>query len=854
MSRRNWIVVGLFAVLTAMVLAVPSTASAAYTNPDCVSCHSTTNGTVPAQDFGVGAVDFTTACKKCHDNSLAGTHPYHHPTANCGSSCHPGWGASLVSAVPNYMDPRGYGVFAAPNSADTSPAVLHLIHSKPRWMDSKSFPFSKCGSCHAVATCDSCHDNPPAPDDTTHANHATSQSISPWIGNTSSGVTNGDQSENTYVLNNAIRCGAVSCHDTAGVANSTAGYLDDVSHTANPEHGYLANTVTKTPSTAWRLMYSNIYTLGQISQSNTAGSTLTVPFTGEQVILVSDKDPYRGKADVLIDGVFRETLDLWQETTANQVEVFKSPVLPFGPHTITVRATGTKRPLARAAFVRVDQFKVFSSAPGNVAPTCASCHPDRISLHDPNAIGNFSHEASPTAGNQYSGYRCDTCHNMEFRGEHQRITSSTTSQLCASCHQAWAPDDQGISGDWVSTDGCNFRQCHVAASPREPHTNEAAGHAVTTDAAEESCRQCHAGDLAVIHSNSVVGSFVTNCNTCHTPTKTATSKSCVDPACHVGTRTISVETHAFSLTKHTATPWTSATQGASPAVAAGGLECSICHSARVDTAHATTSLGAVSCGTGGTGNTGCHDNVSLTGRATATATWPTNKCTECHNSGANVTHSTIVPDHAISAGACAGTGSNCHASTDLMALHSVSQSGGAPKYSSCVDSGCHSAGNKDKRPALITCGTGNSCHTTLTPANHGADHQYTSASDYSQTTSETIAGESGCSGSGIACHGTVGTRDGVTEFHATKTAGCTATDKCHASSSMDATFRAAGSGTDCVRCHAGGFVNGSDATPLSGLSPAGHYGDTTHTATGGLGTVTSGGSATRPARHATAWA
>jgi hypothetical protein len=132
MSRRKMFVSGLFAVAIAMVIGLPASASAAYTNPDCVGCHSASIGAVPAQSFGVGAVNFGTACKKCHDDSLAGSHPYHNATSNCGASCHPGWGASLVSAVPNYLDSRGYGAFASANSADTDPALLHIIHSKPR--------------------------------------------------------------------------------------------------------------------------------------------------------------------------------------------------------------------------------------------------------------------------------------------------------------------------------------------------------------------------------------------------------------------------------------------------------------------------------------------------------------------------------------------------------------------------------------------------------------------------------------------------------------------------------------------------------------------------------------------------
>lgn len=230
MVTRSWLGAGFFAIAIASAIACPAIASAAYTNSDCTACHTVAVATAAAQDFSVGAVDFNTACQKCHDNSLAGSHPYHNTTANCGGVCHAGWGASLVSAVPTHLDSRGYGSFASSSSADTDPALLHLIHSKPRWMESKQFSFSTCGSCHAVASCDSCHDNPPAPNATTHVNHAP---VTPWVGNTSSGVTAGNQAENTYVVGNAVACGSASCHDTAGVASSAPGLQDDKTHAAS---------------------------------------------------------------------------------------------------------------------------------------------------------------------------------------------------------------------------------------------------------------------------------------------------------------------------------------------------------------------------------------------------------------------------------------------------------------------------------------------------------------------------------------------------------------------------------------------------------------------------------------------
>jgi len=814
MVRQKWLVAAMLAVALAMVMGLPAAASAAYTNADCVGCHRSALGAVPAQKFSVGAVNFATACKKCHDDSLAGSHPFHNATANCGSSCHPGWGASLVSAVPNYLDSNGYGAFAAADSADTDPALLHIIHSKPRWMESKEFSFSKCGSCHAVATCDSCHDTPPAPD-ATHLNHATA--VTPWIGNTSSGVSLGNQLEDTYVLGNAITCGATGCHDTAGVASSAPGFLDDKSHVADTGSGYLTNTVTTTPSTAWKVMFSNAYTLGQISQANATGATLSVPFTGEQIVLVSDKDPYRGIAQIIIDGVSRGTVDLYQDTTASQVDIYKSPVLSAGAHTITVKVTGTKNPAARANYVRVDRFKVYNRAVGKVAPACTTCHPSNAGSH---GMGVFSHVATGTAAGMLSGSRCDSCHEMSFIGEHNRGSSSSVGRGCANCHTAYAPSTW--TGTWNTASGCAYTTCHQAATPRAQHSAMAAGHAVTSVPAEAVCRGCHTGDLAVIHSNSVAGTFVTNCNTCHTASTVPSSKSCVDAACHAGTGVTSVAAHNFNTTKHTATPWTSAAQGAAPSVSTGGKECSLCHSARLDTAHAQTSKGAISCTTGGTGSTGCHNNTSLTSQAVASARWTQKRCTQCHNSGSNVSHEGTVTAHAVSAGACAGTANGCHTSTDLWAIHAKSQSGGVPTGASCANAGCHSPANLNKRPTQKTCGQGNACHTNKELGTHPGshNHSYTATSDYNAATG------TGCANSGAGCHGTDATRvDMVTPYHSGS--GCMGS-VCHTSSSK----AAYGGSNACVSCHDGNYTGAPDRVGLSNAYPNGHFNEATHTATG----------------------
>jgi len=342
-------------------------AAIAANDVSCVACHEG----VTASDrhgFSVAPVNYATACRKCHDQSLAGTHPYHNGEANCGASCHPGWGASSGSSIPRYLDT--YGVFATPTSQDASASSLHVIHSKSTWPAGIDTSVSKCGSCHAVAACAACHDGTVS---SAHANHAsTMTSATAWTGSTSRGVDEGDQLEDSHTVTETVRCGGPLCHDTDHVSDASPWFLEDRSHAASTTYRYLANTVATTGT--WRVRSSQSYSAGQQKQSNIAGSTLSVGFTGQQIAILADNDPYRGIAEVLIDGVSRGDVDLYSDTTRNQVEVFRSGVLAPGAHTITVKVKGTKDVNARATTVSVDRFDVYERPVGSIAPACSGCH------------------------------------------------------------------------------------------------------------------------------------------------------------------------------------------------------------------------------------------------------------------------------------------------------------------------------------------------------------------------------------------------------------------------------------------------------------------------------------------------
>jgi len=331
------------------------------------ACHGGASAADP-HGFAVAPVNYATACRKCHDESLAGTHPYHNRDASCGASCHPGWGASSTSGVPRYIDT--FGVFAFSASQETSVAALHVIHSKATWPAGVDTSVSKCGSCHAVAACVACHEGSVS---ATHSGHAsTMTSATPWVGPTSRGVDDGDQTADSHVASESVTCGGPLCHSTSQVADTSARFLEERSHAASPANRYLANTVTTTGT--WRVQTSQSYTAGQQKQSNVTGSTLSVQFTGEQIAVRADNDPYRGIAEVFIDGVSQGTVDLYSDITRNQVEVYRSRALAPGTHTLTVKVKGTKSQYARATNVTVDRFDVYEKPLGGVAPACASCH------------------------------------------------------------------------------------------------------------------------------------------------------------------------------------------------------------------------------------------------------------------------------------------------------------------------------------------------------------------------------------------------------------------------------------------------------------------------------------------------
>jgi len=367
----------------------PDSARAVHENY-CLACHDSAQpefATSEVEFPPLASVNRDTACKSCHVSGLVGTHPYHQQGSNCGAACHPGWGNSLMTATPTFTDPVSGASFSSSDSKATSAALLHVIHATPRWPEGVSVTgadgrlSNACASCHATAACNVCHTGAvPA----THATHSATGgaglgAYAPWTGKVAYGVVGGDLTQESAIVEDN-QCASAACHNVAASATRSPRALEDFNYAVggNPDDPTGTSSAVSVTGT-WRLRASARYSAGRMSYNNIAGSTFSADFTGTRVDIVSDKDPYRGTAEVLIDGVVVGSFDSYASVTKYQAVVFSADVSP-GAHTVTVRPLG-KNPSARGAYIVVDTFRVYSPMPASIAPKCSDCHASRVVDH-----------------------------------------------------------------------------------------------------------------------------------------------------------------------------------------------------------------------------------------------------------------------------------------------------------------------------------------------------------------------------------------------------------------------------------------------------------------------------------------
>jgi hypothetical protein len=105
----------------------------------------------------------------------------------------------------------------------------------------------------------------------------------------------------------------------------------------------------------WRTSTGTGKYLGDDHYSSTTGSSFTLRFSGTRVELYAARASHHGQASVQIDGGTAVTIDQYAATRQENVLVYRSPVLSFGDHAVTVTVRGTRQSASTGYVIAVDR-------------------------------------------------------------------------------------------------------------------------------------------------------------------------------------------------------------------------------------------------------------------------------------------------------------------------------------------------------------------------------------------------------------------------------------------------------------------------------------------------------------------
>jgi hypothetical protein len=112
------------------------------------------------------------------------------------------------------------------------------------------------------------------------------------------------------------------------------------------------------PASAWLASKHSCLSGGGAMLSDVPLATAALRFKGAGVRWITTKGPMQGQADVLLDGVWVRTIDLYNATLESQVVAFSAEVTTKTEHTIEVRVLGTSDAGSMGSVVTIDAFEV----------------------------------------------------------------------------------------------------------------------------------------------------------------------------------------------------------------------------------------------------------------------------------------------------------------------------------------------------------------------------------------------------------------------------------------------------------------------------------------------------------------
>ena len=756
-----------------LVLAAAVPASAAYTNADCLGCHTpASSGATTKVDFAVpllSPADKEVACPVCH----AGQHGQ------------------------TYTTP--YGTFTSASSLSTPPATLHSYHfgvSKSGLSGPSTFWCS--GSCHyAPVDCQWCHRSGVTHEIGKHGNGT--GTVVP--ADTVTVVTGSDLATQPHTTQ--LTCMNAACHSVT--ANPGAQPTLDLAPSCAQSscHGSASHETAHDPDAALASEYSNcgasgchllnvaaehtsrtLRSTGQLGtcatcHSSTSGTVLAAIAAGSGLDATGNLKPQQGcfvchSADAgqhqlqhaLSDPVAPPAECQYCHPT-NLISDHISPSFPADVNSSPVIAVqcGTCHDASS-----VVNSVVASYGGANVLnPACATCHnASLLPGHTTQDIHRDRHTSSSTscvsstchaAGNLVDlhgakGFTCDTCHNatQSTRMDTVRGAVLANSTDCQSCHQGHYLQHTLPSGKEIGSGFYKYSnqtggtidcaQCHLNNLIAE-HTGDGAARPAWLDAAANPliCGTCHDSTRSDVQAAIAQGltptpdDALTNCDQCHTvhgtPTLEHNSSFNADPAATCGQPG---GCHNSNLLVEHEQRWSISTISPNDTAMVGGV-CSRCHLATdTGTIAKTTVLGAID--TKDTKCTACHG--SNAGRHTLQHELTDPTSPECAAAGCHVSNLVTehTVDHPLSCATCHNSGDptvriviatyggtnalnprcvECH--TSASSAHIIEHdpdSTLSSTYASCGTAGCHALNINTEHVdvRMLSCAT---CHSSTNP-------------------------------------------------------------------------------------------------------------------------------------------
>ncbi len=432
-------------------------------------------------DFGATTVDRTTACNKCHWIS---PHPKHFAAAQCGG-CHVSWytPTRTVFYVPSISSPFGW--FSTSTSPYTAASDLHAIHTKRTWLADVNDYSQKCGSCHAAAACDSCHEQP-----VTHGEHGVAGDslvgvpTAPAQVSVAPGLPVLDAGRTDLQKDTASSCAATQCH--AGVNSHEV--IDDFS----PRVAYTG---------AWAEITDTSLAGGSIRYTTDTSASVTLTFSGTEIAWIGERSTSGGIVEIYIDGALYGEADTYLTVRGYSKTIRVVRDLPAGEHTLRLQATGRKNASSYGYKFSVQRFDARTAAAAFApVPNCSNCHAQHGDL-------TAKHVSSWTM----DGCTASGCHlTNEIATEHDHWQPVNTCELC---HGAAVSETVANAVDAGKT---NCDACHTASGAAHHELHYAAS------VNQRGCSSCHSMYLDTEHANRGL-----DCGVCHDADADALTKAAV---------------------------------------------------------------------------------------------------------------------------------------------------------------------------------------------------------------------------------------------------------------------------------------------------------------------------------------